>query len=80
MTSRSTERRHERNRIAVANWKHPIGTRVKVTRANGRAFITWTESEAFLLDDAHALVRVRGIPGNTRLDRVRPHLPRISRR
>lgn len=71
MTSRSTERRHQKNREAVVAWTHPVGTRVKVRRANGRDLTTWPETTAFLVDNAHAFIRVQGIPGNTRLDRVR---------
>lgn len=66
----TTARRHEKNREAVVAWTHPIGTRVDVRRANGESLTTVTESTAFLVDGAHAFIRVRGIPGNTRLDRV----------
>lgn len=70
MASRSTERRHERNRAAVAAFAHPPGTAVIVHRAKGGTVLAFTASHAFLLDDAHALIRIEGIPGNTRLDRV----------
>ena len=66
----STTRRHEKNRKMVEAWTHPVGTSVMVERANGEQLGTVTESEAFLLDGSHALIRVRGIPGNTRLSRV----------
>lgn len=66
----STERRHKRNAELVAAWRHPVGTGVVVTRDNGKTPETVTTSEAFLLDGAHAMIRVQGIPGNTRLSRV----------
>lgn len=68
--SRSTRLRHERNRAAVAAFTHPPGTAVLVHRANGGTVLGFTASSAFLLDGAHALIQVEGIPGNTRLDRV----------
>lgn len=70
MASHSTERRHERNRAMVRDFTHPPGTAVIVHRANGGAALAFTASHAFLLDGAHALIRIEGIPGNTRLDRV----------
>lgn len=70
MSSASTRRRHRRNRELVAGWNHLIGTPVLVCRDNGAELETVTESEAFLSGGYHALIRVRGIPGNTRLSRV----------
>ena len=66
----TTSRRHERNRALVEQWLAPVGTTVTVERANGERLVTVTESGAFLLDGKHAFIRVRGIPGNTRLSRV----------
>lgn len=68
--SRATLRRHERNRAMVRDFTHPPGTRVRVLRARGDFLDTVTESHAFLVDDAHAMVVVAGIPGNTSLHRV----------
>lgn len=67
----TTARRHEKNRALVKQWLAPIGATVTVERANGGSLVTVTESGAFLLDGKHALIRVRGIPGNVRLSRVR---------
>lgn len=71
MISPSTNRRHERNRRAVAAFTADIGTRVIVTRDNGDELATFTTTRAFLLDGKHALIQVGGIPGNVRLSRVR---------
>ena len=79
MATRSTQRRHEKNRAAVRAFKHPSGTPVEVERANGIRFRTFTTSLAFLLDGAHAFVQVEGIPGNTRLSRVTP-IPKAERK
>lgn len=79
MSSASTKRRHERNAELVAAWTHPIGTRVVVERSNGETLETVTESESFLLDGAHAMICVRGIPGNTKLSRV-TRLPDVERK
>lgn len=49
----------------------PVGTVVSVHRDNGDRLETVTTSEPFLLDNAHALVQVAGIPGNVRLSRVK---------
>jgi hypothetical protein len=54
---------------ARMNW--PVGLAVIVRRANGETLKTVTESRPWF-DDGGAYVRVRGIPGNTRLDRVTP--------
>lgn len=70
MSTRATERRHEKNRAAVRAWTHPPGTAVRVRRARGGTVLSFTSSRAFLLDGKHALIQVEGIPGNTRLDRV----------
>jgi hypothetical protein len=70
MASRSTQRRHEKNRAAVRAWRYPPGTAVRVRRARGDTVLSFTASSAFLVDGCHAFVRVEGIPGNTRLDRV----------
>lgn len=70
LVSKSTARRHERNRKLVEEWTAPPGTAVVVTRDNGETFETVTESEAFLLGGKHAMIRLRGIPGNTALHRV----------
>lgn len=71
MASRSTQRRHEKNREAVRAFTHGPGTPVRVIRANGEALNTVLTSYAFLLDGCHALVHVEGIPGNVRLSRVK---------
>lgn len=47
-----------------------IGAPVVVTRANGETLETITESPAFLVAGCHAMIQVRGIPGNTKLSRV----------
>lgn len=70
MPSTSTQRRHERNREAVRDFKHGPGTPVRVSRANGTMLDTRLTSYAFLVDGAHAFVTVEDIPGNVRLSRV----------
>lgn len=71
MTSVSTKRRHKRNKTLVEQWRGwPEGLRVTVKRDNGKTLKTVTTCEAFLLDGAHAMIRVEGIPGNVRLGRV----------
>lgn len=67
----TTAQRHAKNRVLVAMWSAPIGATVTVERANGNRLVTVTESGAFLVDNKHAFIRVRGIPGNARLHRVR---------
>ena len=71
MPSISTRRRHERNRALVDTWLAPIGARVTVRRSNGETLHTITESDAWFRNGG-AYIRVRGIPGNTRLARVTP--------
>lgn len=72
MASASTKRRHQAARALYRKWAGtPAGTAVSVHRDNGERLETVTISEPFLLDHAHAFVQVRGIPGNTRLSRVR---------
>jgi hypothetical protein len=72
MTSASTRRRHERNAELVGEWVDVRkGQRVTVRRDNGKVLKTVTESMATLVDGKHAMIRVAGIPGNTRLGRVR---------
>jgi hypothetical protein len=72
MVSASTDRRH---RKAWELYKECMdwstGTPVTVQRANGTTLKTVTESRPWF-DRGGAYVRVRGIPGNTRLDRVTP--------
>lgn len=71
MASSSTLRRHERNAKLVKAWRDvPTGTPVCVRRANGLLLLSVTNSRAWLATGGGAYVRVRGIPGNTRLDRV----------
>lgn len=72
MTSASTKRRRKRNAALFSEWVGtPIGQRVTVTRANGTTLKTITESGPMMVDNKHAMICVKGIPGNTRLDRVR---------
>lgn len=67
----TTKRRHEKARAlyeACRGW--PPMTPVTVKRANGLLLESVTESRAWLTPAGGAYVRVYGIPGNTRLDRV----------
>lgn len=70
MASASTKRRHER---ALALYREcrlwPLGQSVMVHRDNGETLATVTESAVWYTRGG-AYVRVRGIPGNTRLARV----------
>lgn len=66
-----TDRRHEKNRALFDAWKDvPAGRPVRVQRANGTVLDTVTEGPPYLINNAHALVRVVDIPGGTRLSRV----------
>lgn len=68
--SSSTKRRHEKAKALFARWVGVTdGTPVIVRRANGETLETITESEAWYVRGG-AYIRVRGIPGNTRLSRV----------
>lgn len=70
MSSASTKRRHKRDAALFAEWVGtPIGQRVTVARANGTTLKTITGSGPVLYDGS-AMIRVEGIPGNTRLERV----------
>jgi hypothetical protein len=72
MASASTKRRHQAARALYRKWASvPVGTAVSVHRDNGERLETVTTSEPFLLKNAYALVQVEGIPGNTRLSRVK---------
>lgn len=66
----TTKRRHEK---ALALYKErvlwPLGLRVRVKRANGKTLDTVTTSAVWYARGG-AYVRVHGISGNTRLDRV----------
>lgn len=70
MTSTSTKRRHEK---ALALYQQcrswPPETSVTVCRDNGETLETSTACSPWF-DRGGAYVRVHGIPGNTRLDRV----------
>lgn len=70
MGSKSTERRHAKAYDlyrACRDW--PLGSAVRVSRSNGETLDTVTESAVWHARGG-AYVRVRGIPGNTRLSRV----------
>lgn len=76
MTSQSTKRRHDKAQALYEKRRHwPLGTPVTVCRANGGTLVTVTESHVFR-HEGGAYVRVSGIPGNTRLDRVTRRGPR----
>lgn len=65
----STKRRHEKAWALYQQCRMwPVGSAVTVRRANGETLDTVTESPVWCACGAY--VRVRGIPGNTRLDRV----------
>lgn len=66
----STKRRHEKALALYEERKDwPSGTTVTVRRDNGKTLRTYTECSPWF-DDGGSYVRVFGIPGNTRLDRV----------
>lgn len=70
MTSASTKRRHAKAYDLFRAWRDwPLGQSVTVKRANGETLETVTESAVWYARGG-AYVRVHGIPGNTRLDRV----------
>ena len=61
-----------RGEAEVWNRDHPVGTKVIVTRDDGTEFESKTRSKAWALGDHTAVVKVKGITGGYRLDRVRP--------
>lgn len=66
----TTKRRHEKARALYLERRLWIaGVAVTVKRANGETLETVTECRPWF-DRGGAYVRVRGIPGNTRLSRV----------
>jgi surface antigen len=72
MASASTKRRQQAARALYRKYAGtPAGTPVSVHRDNGERLETVTISEPFLLENAYALVQVKGIPGNVRLSRVK---------
>lgn len=72
MASKSTDRRRVQARALYLSLRGlPAGTAVTVRRANGETLDTVTECRPWF-DRGGAYVRVRGISGNTRLDRVTP--------
>ena len=54
------------------NEKYPIGTAVVVLRDNGNELHTKTRSEAWTLDSGHDVVKVHGIAGGYKLERIAP--------
>ena len=54
------------------NEKYPIGTAVVVKRDSGDQYHTSTRSEAWVLDCGIPVVKVHGIAGGYKLDRVEP--------
>lgn len=76
MASASTKRRHARALALYRKRCHwAVGTPVTVRRANGGTLVTVTSSIVWA-SAGGAYVRVEGIPGNTRLDRVTLRGPR----
>ncbi len=61
----------------VAEWNRrwPAGTRCTLIDDVGRATETATRSEAWLVGPAMPVVKVDGIAGGYRLERIIPHAP-----
>ncbi len=68
------ERALQKQKVLTWNHYYKIGTRVLVTRDNGKEFATKTRSQAQLLSEV-AVIWLKNIAGCYRLDRVRPLPP-----
>jgi hypothetical protein len=62
------------------NEKYPIGTAVIVRRDNGDELHTTTRSEAWELGHGTPVIKVQGIAGGYRLDRVTPDMSKKSKK
>jgi hypothetical protein len=72
--------REEVAAATVAAWNRhwPVGTRCTLVDDLGRPSETVTRSEAWLVGPAMPVVKVEGIAGGYKLDRIIPHPPGVE--